>query len=170
MKPEYDILFSWEELSNKEFNTLAKRLSIKKLRWLAMIHPDNKTRENLLRISKIAIGEKTVINIGINLYNNEPHTVTIGKRCAIAANVSLIYDSSSNMSLLSEIPGFKTKYFKKGRITIEDDVWIGAGVIVFPGINIGNKAIISAGSIVTKNIPSNTIVRGQPAREIRKIC
>src|SRR4030042_852897 len=169
MKPELCLLFDWEELSTEEFKSLAKKISIKKLRWLAMIHPDNKSRENLLRMSEIYVGEKTVINIGINLYNNEPHTVTIGKRCAIGANGSFIYESNSNMSLLSELTGFSERYFRKGPITIGDDVWIGANVIVFPGITIGAKAIIGAGSIVTKNVPPNTIVYGQPARFIRKL-
>ena len=53
-------------------------------------------------------------------------------------------------------------------VTIGDDVWIGARVVILPGVKIGRGAIIGAGSIVTKNVPQNTIVGGNPAKAIRK--
>ena len=169
MIPEYYLLFEWDTLAPDEFDELANKSSIKKLRWLAMIHPDNKSRERLLRLSKIHVGENTIINIGINLYNNEPDSVEIGNRCAIGANASLIYESNPNMSLLNEIPGFTGKYCKKGRIVISDDVWIGANVIVFPGIILGARSIIGAGSVVTKDVPVNQIWAGNPAKMIRHL-
>ncbi|MDR1404201.1 MAG: sugar O-acetyltransferase [Candidatus Methanoplasma sp.] len=54
-------------------------------------------------------------------------------------------------------------------IKIEDDVWIGAGAIVLPGVTIGTRSIVGAGSVVTKDVPSDTIVAGNPARAIRKL-
>jgi len=158
------ILFGWENLSFRELEEITRGMSIKMLRWLAMIHPDNKTREKLLRLSKIEIGEKTVINIGINLYSNEEYVVKIGSRCAIAANVSFITESGPNMSILKDISIVKERYIKKGKILIEDDVWIGDGAVIFPGVRIGRGAIIGAKSIVTKDIESFTVVKGQPAK------
>lgn len=52
-------------------------------------------------------------------------------------------------------------------IKIGDDVWIGANVVVLPGVSIGNHSVIGAGSIVTKNIPENVIAVGNPARVLR---
>ena len=51
-------------------------------------------------------------------------------------------------------------------ITIGDDVWIGGGAIVCPGVSIGNNAVIGAGSVVTKDIPANVVAAGNPARVI----
>ena len=55
----------------------------------------------------------------------------------------------------------------KGDITIEDDVWLGFGVIVLSGVRIGRGAVIGAGSVVTKNIPDGAIAAGMPARVLR---
>jgi acetyltransferase-like isoleucine patch superfamily enzyme len=54
-------------------------------------------------------------------------------------------------------------------ITIEDDVWIGAGAIVTDGVRIGQGAVVAAGSVVTRDVPPRTLVAGSPAREIRPV-
>ncbi len=55
------------------------------------------------------------------------------------------------------------------QITIGDDVWIGGGTIINPGVTIGSNVVIGAGSVVTKDIPSNVIAYGNPCRPIRQI-
>lgn len=54
-------------------------------------------------------------------------------------------------------------------ITIEDNVWIGGGAILLPGIHIGRNAVIGAGAVVTKDVPAFTVMAGNPARVIREI-
>ena len=54
-------------------------------------------------------------------------------------------------------------------ITIEDNVWLGGGVIVCPGVTIGRNTVIGAGSVVTKDVPPNVVAVGNPARVIREI-
>lgn len=54
-------------------------------------------------------------------------------------------------------------------INIGNDVWIGGGAIILPGITIGNNCVIGAGSVVTKNIPDNSMALGNPARVIKKL-
>ena len=55
----------------------------------------------------------------------------------------------------------------RGGIHISDDAWIGVGVIVLDGVRIGKGAVIGAGSVVTRDVPDNTIVAGVPAKVIR---
>lgn len=54
-------------------------------------------------------------------------------------------------------------------ITIEDDVWLGAGAIVTDGVHIGKGAVVAAGAVVTRDVPPHTVVAGVPARPIREI-
>ena len=54
-------------------------------------------------------------------------------------------------------------------VMIEDGCWIGGGVIILPGVTIGQKSVIGAGSVVTKDIPANSLAVGNPCRVIRKI-
>lgn len=54
-------------------------------------------------------------------------------------------------------------------ITVGDNVWLGAGVHVLPGITIGDNAVIGAGSVVTKDIPANVVAVGNPAKIIRQL-
>jgi len=52
---------------------------------------------------------------------------------------------------------------------IEDNVWLGGGAILLPGVRIGRNAVVGAGAVVPRNVPENTIVAGNPARVIREI-
>lgn len=52
-------------------------------------------------------------------------------------------------------------------ITVQDDVWIGGGAILLPGVTIGKGSVIAAGSVVTRDVPPGTVVAGNPARALR---
>jgi len=54
-------------------------------------------------------------------------------------------------------------------IEIGDNVWVGGGAIINPGIKIGNNVVIGAGSVVTKDIPDNVVIVGNPARIIKRL-
>jgi maltose O-acetyltransferase len=55
-------------------------------------------------------------------------------------------------------------------ITLEDDVWLGGGAIVCPGVTIGRASVIGAGSVVTKDIPAGVVAAGNPCRVLREIA
>lgn len=61
----------------------------------------------------------------------------------------------------------KEEYAKP--ITIGDDCWIGGGAVICPGVTIGNRVVVAAGAVVTKDIPDDTLVGGNPAKVIRKL-
>lgn len=54
-------------------------------------------------------------------------------------------------------------------ITVGDNVWIGANVVVLPGVTIGENSVIGAGSVVTKDVPANAVAVGNPCRVLREI-
>ncbi|MDE5683689.1 MAG: maltose O-acetyltransferase, partial [Muribaculaceae bacterium] len=54
-------------------------------------------------------------------------------------------------------------------VTIGNDVWIGGGVTIVPGVSIGDRVVIGAGSVVTKDIPSDCVAAGNPARIIKRL-
>lgn len=100
-----------------------------------------------------------------------PHTfiaggdskIVIGRNCDISANV-IIISGSHEIGLIGERSAGKCI----GKdVIIKDNVWIGFGAKILPGIIVEEGAIIGAGSVVTKNVPSNTIVAGNPAKIIR---
>jgi acetyltransferase-like isoleucine patch superfamily enzyme len=82
----------------------------------------------------------------------------IGPRC-VFRTANHIFSSRDHL--------VRTQGHTSEDIFIGNDVWIGAGVIVLPGVNIGNHSVIGAGSIVTKNIPEFAVAVGNPARVIK---
>jgi maltose O-acetyltransferase len=56
-----------------------------------------------------------------------------------------------------------------GPVVIEDNVWIGSKVVILPGVRIGSRAVIGAGSIVTKDVPPRCVAAGNPARVLRHL-
>lgn len=61
------------------------------------------------------------------------------------------------------------EYMYADSVVIEDNCWIGAGVVICPGVTIGKNSVIGAGSVVTKNIPANSVAVGNPCRVLREI-
>lgn len=108
--------------------------------------------------SNIKVDKNTVINS--NVIIDGRGKIEIGENCSISRNVSII--------TLGHEPDDKSFALKAGKVTIGKDVWIGIGAIILPGIDIGDAAIIGAGSVVTKDVPKGSIVAGNPAKFIRK--
>ena len=104
----------------------------------------------------------------------------IGKFCMIASDVTFIMNGANHLSeSISTYPfaifgGDWTKamdgksYPTKGDTTVGNDVWIGYGATIMPGVTIGDGAIIAAKSVVVKDVEPYTIVGGNPAMEIKK--
>lgn len=120
----------------------------------------------LLRIVGYPIGSKTYIGEDI-LIIDEPSDVgmvAIGKRVAIAPRVTLVTSSYANFSRIRHLTPEK-----HAKIIVKDDAWIGTGVIVLPGVTIGECSVVAAGAVVTKDVPSFSIVAGIPARLVGRV-
>ena len=126
---------------------------------VAMNDPLNQLDNSSLIIgSNTYIGEYNNIRAGGGL-------IQIGNNCSISQHISIIasnhkYDKSS--LIRSQLWDLKNNY-----VIIKDDVWIGANVVILPGVTVSKGAIIGAGSVVTKDVPEYAIVIGSPARVIR---
>lgn len=112
--------------------------------------------------TNITIGEKVFFNFNCVVLDVMP--VTIGSRTLFGPNVQ-IYTATHPMNFRNRASGLE---FAKA-IVIGEDAWIGGSVVICPGVTIGDRTVLGAGSVVTKDIPSDVFAAGNPCKVIRKI-
>ncbi|MBB4037006.1 acetyltransferase-like isoleucine patch superfamily enzyme [Dysgonomonas hofstadii] len=123
-----------------------------------------KTGENFSISSPFNCDYGYNIELGENFYSNvnlvilDGAKVTIGDNAFIAPNVG-IYTAGHPLDAEQRNQGLEYAY----PVTIGNNVWIGAGVSILPGVTIGDNTVIAAGSVVTKDIPSHCVAAGNPA-------
>jgi acetyltransferase-like isoleucine patch superfamily enzyme len=112
-------------------------------------------------VGKVYIGEKTRVGIGAVIIG----PVVVGDEVRIAQHVVISGLNHNYEDVHRSIPeqGVSTE-----EIFIGDETWIGANAVILPGVIIGKHCVIAAGSVVTHNVPSYTVVAGNPARVIKK--
>lgn len=146
---------------------------------------DSKIRENLLKKLLGKAGKNVYIEppfycdygeniyLGNNVYLNancvilDSAKVTIGNNVLLATNVQIL---AAGHPLQADERVVNNKIVDITRpITIGNDVWIGGGSIICPGVTIGNNVVIGAGSVVVKDIPSGSVAVGNPCKVIKKL-
>lgn len=110
----------------------------------------------------ISIGDRTFVNVDAVMLDVAP--ITIGAACQIATRVQLL---TATHPIDPEPRRIGWEYAKP--ITIADNVWLGGGVIVCPGVTIGQDTVVGAGAVVTKDLPAGVVAAGVPARVLRQI-
>ncbi|MFS0674600.1 sugar O-acetyltransferase [Ornithinibacillus sp. 179-J 7C1 HS] len=146
------------------------------------IETDNQKRKTILEELFGSIGKNIFIeptfrcdygyniHVGENFYANfncvflDVCEIKIGDNCFIAPGVH-IYTATHPLNAKERISGAE---FGKP-VRIGDNVWIGGSSVINPGVTIGNNVVIASGSVVTKDVPDNVLVGGNPARVIREI-
>lgn len=146
--------------------------------------------KNFIKASNISVGDYTYFddprygaeNFEENnvLYNYDFSKVNlvIGKFCAIAAETKFIMTGDHKLDAISTYPfpifgnGWEDAFNiydlpVKGDIIVGNDVWFGYNTLIKNGVNIGNGAIIAAGSVVVKDVPAYSIVAGNPAKVVK---
>ena len=127
---------------------------------------------------RISIGEACYVGDGSRIWSSE--SIDIGNRVYISHNVN-IHDTNSH----SIDASYRSQHFsammttghpkenifdiKASPVLIEDDVWIGFNSTILKGVKIGKGSVIAACSVVTKDVPSNVIVAGNPAKIVKTI-
>ena len=186
------------ELSGKWFFPNVPELSEKKLKGHRLSHEYNLTfetdterRKAILKDLLLSIGEGSGClgpihfhygchtKIGNNCYMNMNFTVqddayvTIGNDCRFGPNCTIVTPLHPLMAeerrTKAEQDGVRRFYCQAKPVTIGNDCWFGAGVTVCPGVTIGNGCVIGAGSVVTKDIPDNSLAYGVPCRVAKTI-
>lgn len=110
----------------------------------------------------IHVGDNFICNYNCVMLDVVP--IIIGNNVQIAPNVTL---TAAGHPIHPETRASQYEYGRS--IVIEDDVWLGAGVIVNPGVHIGAGSVIGSGSVVTKDIPPSVVAVGNPCNVIRQI-
>lgn len=146
---------------------MLRKFRKKILKLIAKNFPGNGIRISLLRLSGCSIGKEAYIGeevLIIEDMDNNQYQLTIGDRASIAPRVTFVMHSQPNDS---RIAPYVHSY--QGSITIQADAWIGAGVVILPGITIGEGAVVGSNSVVTKDVPPYTVVGGVPAKPIKQV-
>ncbi len=110
----------------------------------------------------ISIGENFFANFNLTILDEAP--VVIGDDVFIGPNVS-IYTACHPI----EADKRSTRQEWAEPVTIGNDVWIGGSATILPGVTIGDRVVIGAGAVVTKDVPSDCVVGGNPAKIIKRI-
>ena len=110
----------------------------------------------------ITIGAGTFVNYGAIMLDCAP--IVIGEACQIATGVQLVTPSHP-----VEPVKRRALWECAHPITLGDNVWLGAGAIVCPGVTIGDDTVVGAGAVVTKDLPAGVVAVGNPARVLKPV-
>lgn len=112
----------------------------------------------------VRMGENVVIyGMASRMFGSEPWMITLGSNVYLTAGVTFITHDGGTLILRKEVPDLEWT----APIVVGNDVYIGIRTIILPGVTIGNRCIIGAGSVVTKSIPDNSVAAGVPARVLK---
>lgn len=160
-----------------------RAVTVKKLYDYNHLHPlETEARQEAIRGLLGKVGEECVVEqplfctygynttlgdhcfLNVNCKLMDSGKITIGNHVFIAPNVCLITEEHA-MDVEQRLKGLEYTH----PITIGDNVWICTGVMVLPGVTIGENSVIGAGSVVTKDIPPNSLAVGNPCKVIRTL-
>lgn len=92
-------------------------------------------------------------------WSSEPYLITVGNNCQITMGVRL-FTHGGGQPVRQRTPDFDAF----GKVVVKDFVYIGNNSLIMPGVTIGENSIVAAGSVVTKSVPPNMVVAGNPAK------
>ena len=114
-----------------------------------------------------AVGDVVIGNhTRIGLHNTIIGPVTIGSHVNLAQGITV---TALNHNFADKNLRIDQQGIAKSKVTIGDDVWIGANAVILPGVSIGSHSVVAAGAVVTKDVPPGCLAAGVPAKIIKKI-
>jgi maltose O-acetyltransferase len=183
IKTEKEKMLSAERYNCLDPDLESERQKARELLWLHNMTESMPDREPILQQLLAHFGQNSTIEppfycsygqniyIGHNVFLNvlctilDCNEVHIGHHVMIGPHVQ-IYTAAHDLQAEARIQGWEVAK----PIVIEDNVWLGGGAILLPGVRIGQNAVVGAGAVVSRNVPADTIVAGNPAKVIREIA
>jgi acetyltransferase-like isoleucine patch superfamily enzyme len=115
----------------------------------------------------LKVGDSSGIGHNCNFFIGKG--ITIGKHCRMGINITMLDSPGHPLDPERRMAGEAPDLDNVRPITIGDNVWIGSGSAIFPGVTIGDNSVISLGSVVMSDVPANVVVAGNPARKIMSL-
>lgn len=140
-------------------------------KWRARNGHNYTTMQNQFDQKLVSVGNGTYGSI-YALFFNRDSRLKIGHYCSIGNNVKFIVSAEHRMDCISTYPfkvqmlGDEYEALSKGDIVIGDDVWIGENTVIMSGLSIGQRAVVAAGAVVTKDVEPYAIAWGVPIKVI----
>ncbi len=154
-----------KNILRKFFRYIAFRHGRAKSFYLNFCQPDGEEWANFLKKRNVLyrIGENCSVQTNVTI--TDPKYVRLGDNVRLSGCTLFGHDGSVNM--INRAFGWKID--RVGKIDIKDNVFIGHGAIILPNVTIGPSAIVAAGSVVSRDVPENTVVGGIPAKKITEL-
>jgi acetyltransferase-like isoleucine patch superfamily enzyme len=135
------------------------------LRILAWLAPVYQFRSSVYRKCGVKVGKNVYMGFLVMMDGEYPEYISIGDEASIGPGVKIMAHSGASPF------HSRLKIYHEGpkKVTIERGVWLAAGAIILPGVTVGEGSIVAAGSVVSRDVPSYTMVAGNPARAIKKL-
>lgn len=134
------------------------------LRWVRRIAVLKTDPVRYARSLGVRIGDNVrLMGIHGGTFGTEPYLISIGNDVTVSSGVQFITHDGSLCTLRKEHPGVDLF----GRICIGDNIFIGYGATILPGVRLGNNTIVAAGAVVTRSFASNVVIGGVPAKVLK---
>ena len=135
-------------------------------RWKSRLHSCGKNTVFDLNVTVyspiyVSFGDNCSVNEGVIIQSCEEAKVSIGSNVTLSYR-SMVLTGGLELTNKSNFKAHKTK-----SVIIDDNVWVGAGCIILPGVKLAEGCVIAAGSVVTKDVEKNAIVAGNPAKFLK---
>jgi len=157
------------------FLKIGRGISLYRFRrkWRKLNSHNQTVAKNIFPPKSVKVGKETYGALEVHTWGENEQGLEIGSYVSIANGVKFILGGNHRMNTFSTFP-FKAKFsgkkvdsLSKGKIAIDDDVWLGLEALVLSGTHIGKGAVIGARTVVSGQIPSYSIVVGNPGKIIK---
>lgn len=149
------------------------RLAAFRCRWRRRNGHNFTIVQSVFPVDCVRVGRETYGELDVRHFGNPEEGLEIGNYCSIGPDCVFLLGGNHHGNTMSTYP-FRTMFhvadyeaWTKGKIVLEDDVWLGQGVTILSGVRIGKGACVAAGSIVSTDVPPYAIVGGVPAKVLR---
>ena len=162
----------WDSLIYKALESSVDIMPPRLQKLIANYYTDARIRKLYFDRLGVKMGEGSFANLGMKIIVsvNHRYSIEIGDNVSIGPNLTLVTEAAAgNGKEINTLPYVKEKLTKEAKIYIEDEVWIGANVVILPGVRVGRCSVIGAGAVVNSNVEPYSVYAGVPARKIRDL-